>query len=343
MSRPVRPALRMAAFSVLFLVVPACLSDLPEPQARSVVRGPLPTRSQHPLALTQLALPPRRAATVPGGRAQKRLSLAWTSIFERSAIPDQSVQMDGEIGRAAFHWRHGLGPDTDLEAGVAVLYASSGFLDEFVEEFHQLTGLPGGGRVHHPQGQYQMTLGRNGRRIFDVQEDQLSLGDTSFVLTQRVRRENLDGPAVALRVGMELPTGHDQRGFSNGKLDWGAGLLLERSFDRLTLTGGIDWLHAPRPDSFEGSGVELDDRVSLKSGWEYRWNAWTSCLLQLDWTSAMTSDYDLEEINRETFDLGLGVATDLGPGLRWIFSIHEDLVAATGPDFGLYTALVWGF
>jgi hypothetical protein len=286
-------------------------------------------------------LPPRRAATVPEGHTESRLSLAWSSLFERSTIVNQAVAFDGEIGRAALHWRRGIGPDTDLELVTAALYASSGFLDGFVEEFHKTTALPGGGRSVAEEDQFEMRLARNGQSIFSVEEDRLSLGDSSVVLTQRLLREEEESPGVALRFGLEFPTGSEERGFGNGELDWGAGVLLEKSLDRLTLTGGVDWIHPQRPDSFVGSGVKLRDLISIKSGWEFRVSDATSLLLQLDWTSKMTSDYDLEEINRETFDLGLGLATELGGGVRWMFSIQEDLVAATGPDFGLFTALVW--
>jgi hypothetical protein len=75
---------------------------------------------------------------------------------------------------------------------------------------------------------------------------------------------------------------------------------------------------------------------------ELRWNDRLSLLTQLLWTSPLTSDIDLEEISREIFDLGLGAAYDMKSGGRLFVSFHEDLVAATGPDFSLLIGASWG-
>ncbi|HJO27059.1 MAG TPA: hypothetical protein QF730_07425, partial [Planctomycetota bacterium] len=65
-----------------------------------------------------------------------------------------------------------------------------------------------------------------------------------------------------------------------------------------------------------------------------RWNDRVSLLGQLIWASPPVTGYDLEEIDAEIIDLGLGAAWDLSDGSRLFCSLHEDLVAAAGGDFG---------
>ena len=44
-------------------------------------------------------------------------------------------------------------------------------------------------------------------------KDRIGFGDVPLVLTRAVRDEDAEGPGVALRVGVELPTGSEDRGF----------------------------------------------------------------------------------------------------------------------------------
>ena len=188
-----------------------------------------------------------------------------------------------------------------------------------------------------------MRLRRNGQLIFEVEEDRLQLGDMALTLTRSLRVEDASGPAVAVRAGLELPTGSEARGSSNGELDFAAGALAERSLGRWSLFGGLDLLLPGAADAFDGAGVELREMASVQLGVEYRWSDRMSLLGQVCWTSPMTRDYTFEELDREIFDLALGVAWDGPLGARYQAAFEEDVVSATGPDFGLLLGMSWGF
>ena len=53
--------------SVGALGIAGCASWAPTDDPEPVIRGPLPTRQQQPMALTLMAFRPRRAATQPQG------------------------------------------------------------------------------------------------------------------------------------------------------------------------------------------------------------------------------------------------------------------------------------
>ena len=178
---------------------------------------------------------------------------------------------------------------------------------------------------------------------YRLEEDRLGFGDVPVVLTHQVRTQDADGPAVAVRAGVELPLGSEGRGFGNGGVDWGVGALLERTWHRWSLFGGLNWISPHQGSSFKDAGVELLDRVELLFGSELRLGPRTSFLVQLSWIGPMTDSIPLEEIDREILDVGVGLARDLAGGGRWTVSFHEDAVAATGADFGVRLALDWGF
>lgn len=313
------------------------------PDPAHVVRGPLPIRNQHPVALTFLHLRPRRARVQPQGTATLAVDLAYASIFEDAAEPRQRVFFDGETARAAARLRYGVAPALDLEVEVAALYATSGFLDGFVGDFHDVTGLPDSGRRDSPPDQFRMRLRRNGQLIYDLEEDRVGFADVPLVATWQVRVEDEHGPAVAVRAGIELPTGSEDRGYGNGGLDFGGGVLFERSLGRWTVSGAVDLLVPDNPDAWDDAGVDVNNIVQLQAGAEYRLNDRVSLLVQVVHTSDMTDDFDVEEFNREILDLGLGAAWDAPGGAQIYAAFEEDLVSATGPDFGVILGVRWGF
>ena len=308
-----------------------------------IVRGPLPTRNQHPVSLTFLHMRPRRAVTTAPGRTELTLQGSYTSIYEVDSLPGQAIHFDGELAHAGLSLRRGIAEGTDLEVGLALAFATGGFLDRFVDGFHELFHLPNQGRDEAESDQFRMRLRRRGEEIYDLEEDHVGFGDVPIVVAHRLREEDERGPAVALRAGIELPTGSTDKGFGNGELDYGAGLLAERSLGRWTWTGALDVTVTGQPDAWSKGDVEANDLVHVQGGAEYRWSERLSLLAQVFWTSPMTDDYDLEEFNREIVDLAVGAAWGRPGGPRWFCAFQEDVIAATGPDFGFLLGVVWGF
>lgn len=308
-----------------------------------VVRGPLPTRNQHPVSLTFLHMRPRRAVALEPGQWEASVQGAYTSIYEAEVGAGQTVQMDGEIAHTAVRLRRGLGAHTDLEVEFAAAFASGGFLDSVVNHFHDWFGLPDQGRSDTEDDQNAMVLRRRGREIYALEEDTVGFGDVPVVLTHQIRVEDERGAAVAVRAGVELPTGDEDQGFGNGALDYGFGVLAERTRGRWTFTGALDVTFTGQPDAWSDADVEANDLGHVQFGVEYRWHDRLSLLGQLFLTSGMTDDYDIEEFGTEIFDLAIGAAWGGPTGARWFAAFQEDLIAATGPDFGVAVGVTWGF
>ncbi len=320
---------------VVLAVLCSCASSwgrTVEPLAK--VRGPLPTRIQQPVSLTRLSFRPRRPLAQPRGSVWYELQGTYTSIYEVDQEPGEHVGLDGEYGRLTARGRWALGRDSDLEVEVPVQYATSGFLDSIVNSFHEFFNLPVGGRDKAEDDQYEMRLRRAGQTVWSLEENQLALGDVPVIYTKVLRQEDDVGPALAWRLGLELPLGDEGLGISNGGLDSGLGILAERNLGRWTLSGAVDLLFADTPASFDGAPASFGEQLCLQFGGEYRWNDRVSLLGQLIWASPPVTGYDLEEIDAEIIDLGLGAAWDLSDGSRLFCSLHEDLVAAAGGDFG---------
>ena len=303
-----------------------------------VVRGPIPSRALEPVKLTYLAFRPRRAATLPEGATDLSVLSAYANIFEKSQVGGDEVAFDGEIWRTSFHLRRAVGPSADVEIELPVVYATSGFLDQFIESFHDFFGMPTGGREDSPPFEYDMRAVKGGTEAYHLEGNQVGMGDVPIVLTVSVLDESESTPALALRGGVELPTGSESDGFGNGAVDYGLGFLAERSWGRWTGTGAVDWVDTHSSESFEDAGVEADDSVDLQVGMEYRWNDDLSLVAGSVYTNAPTQDIDLEEISGDMLSLDLGVAWDLGESSRMLFVFSEDLITESAPDFTVTAA-----
>lgn len=299
------------------------------------------------MALTMMAFRPRRAETQDVGQWSTGLQLAWASIEERqhsSGGNNDSVVFDGETIRGTLRGRYGLRKDLDIEVELPFLWAGGGGVDSLVEDFHDLFFLPKGGRQLTEDDQFQMNVTSGGDVLYDLDGNSVRIQDVPIFLTYQLTKESSGVPALAARVGLELPIGSQERGYGNGALDYGAGLIGEKSTGRWTVSGGVDFVRAGDSDRLRRSnGHHFDPQVALALAGEYRWDDDWSLVAGLVWTSRMLHSISLEEINREVFDLGLGFIVDTGPGSRLAFSFHEDLVSATGTDVSFQLGWLLGY
>jgi hypothetical protein len=319
-----------------------CAVFVPTAHPTRVVRGPLGVKTGGPIVATLLQFRPRQAETTPPGRLRFECTSAYSSVFEDGTDGSSTVLFDGELLRTGFSFRTGVSPTTDVEIEVPIAYASSGFLDTFIESWHGALGLPNGGRKKRDKGAYDMHVEKDGQRVFELEPDRPALGDVPIVVTQRIAAEDVAGVSIDIRGGVELPTGSQSRGVGNGGFDWGGGALVEKSFDRFTLGAGAYFVEPPTADSFARADVETQQQSYVHAGLECRWNEWVSVVAGLRSSTPATRDVTIEEVNGRVLDLDAGfVFDDPQTERRFVLGLTEDLVSESGPDFTVFFA--WSF
>lgn len=328
--------------SLLSTLAASCRSLAPQSDPAHKLRGPLPTRVQHPLALTLPNLSPRSAQVQAKGAWTVGADFAYSSIFERSASSGSQVAFDAEVLRTSLRLRRGLGARVDLELQFAGVYGSGGFLDHFITEFHDFIGAPNQGRDTAPDNQFEARIERDGESVWSWNPDRAQLGDTLVVLTCGEEHLEEGEWGNAWRVGLDLPTGDEKSGAGSGSLDWIVGWSGEVGLGAATHFFGASYGVAQAPSGFARTSVELPARQALFYGVEWRWSDRLSWVFQFDFQSPLVNDLQLKEIDQPILDLGVGFVRDLGPDTRWWFSFHEDVLADSGPDFALHLGWGWG-
>jgi len=326
---------RIARAAALFALA-GCgsLARSKEDPAR-VVRGPIASRTQEPILLTHLAFRPRRAATQPEGTSSIAVQEAYSSIYQTGHTSTSEVTFDGELSRTSFALRRALSDRTDIEVEIAAVYATAGFLDSFVDAYHHVLGLPNENRSDRPKDAYEMKLVKDGNVAYSLESDELGVADVPIVVTHALAVESERTPAIALRAGIELPTGSDEKGFGNGKFDYGAGILAEKSFGRWTATGAVDYTWPGTSDSLDRAGISAEDGFDVQLGIEYRWNDRMSLLLGAILLPPVTRDVLVKQLDDQILSIDVGCAWDLGERSRLTIGLEEDAIANAGPDFTL--------
>lgn len=306
--------------------------------------GPLRYRTQHPLTMTFLDFESRSANTVGAGRVEVDSQLSYTSMFQTNVAPGASANFDGEWAEFSVHLRVGLTDRIELFATVPVRYTSSGFLDDFVEGYHDTFGLLQDGRDRFPSDQYAAQYDYDGRTIYRLREDTLGLGDVPIGIACRLVDEGDVVPAILGRVAIELPTGNEDDGFGNGQIDAGAGVVLEKSIGRFTIAAGADYTIIREASRMRGSGVDLDPLLGAFLSTELRLTTGFSAIVGLDYLSQPLSGFGrIKEARRDQLSLLIGGAFDLGGGAALGIDFVEDIVGDVGPDFTARVGLRFSF
>jgi hypothetical protein len=332
-----------AAFLCLLVVASGCSVLAPTSDPRRTVRGPLPVTTNGAINDTFLQFRPRRAATTATGAVDVSVMSEYSSLFVNGTGDNSTVVIDAELWRTGIAARTGLSPSTDLEIEVPIVYASGGFADDLIDGWHSLLGLPDGGRDKRPSNEFAVHVDRGGERAYELADNEVGLGDVPLIVTQRILDEAEHGVGVSLRAGVELPTGSESKGFGNGGIDWGGGVLAESTLGRFTLTGGAYHVITASSDGFDRAGIDALDQTEVHGGVEMRWNDSASLDLGLRWSTPVTRDIHIMEIDGDVLDLDVGWIEDFSNGSRLTLGFTEDLIAESGPDLTVFLGWSHGF
>lgn len=83
------------------------------------------------------------------------------------------------------------------------------------------------------------------------------IGDTFLDLSRRIVDETASLPGTSLHAGVKIPTADEDKGLGTGKVDYQAGVALNKEVGRWSLEGGIDYNILGEPDDYD-----LDNYIS---------------------------------------------------------------------------------
>lgn len=303
---------------------------------------PLSIVNTSPVILVHSRPAASSAAITPKDDLETSFIYEISSHFNQESSSKETVIFDGETTRLELSVKKGLGRDTDLELRVPFYDHDGGSLDGFIEDWHDLFGLPQNHRddVAHNRLLYFYRYQGETRLLF--QEPASGMGDVQLIFTRELldtANEGLEN--LSLKLAVKLPTGDASKLTGSESLSVSAWLTGDRQTSWFDVPGrtyaslGVMVLEegevlSQQQNNFVafgslGTGIVVNEMVSLQT--------------QLDASTPFYDDSDFEDISGFTLQLTLGGNLRFGDGLSLDLGVVEDLSVHASPDVILHMNL----
>jgi len=303
-------------------------------------KGPLTFRNQNPIYLEFLNLTPARAVTLPKGEISLRMDNTYSNIFEQGFGNNTAVLLDTELLRTAFHLDAGIYEKMEVGIEVPFLHFQRGFLDSFLQNYHNAFGFPNAGRETVANDGFAYILTEGGATVYNVPMTSYGLGDITLDFKHNFLDEGDRSPAAAWLFYLKLPTGNRQNGMGSGNPDFGFGAAMEKSYERwhgyFNLAYFVNGGHAAIQKYMN------DIYFSYVTGGEFSISKPVSIVAQLNGGTPLLKGTGMIQWDWPPMDLQAGLKGSHplqkgeGPSLEWQLGFSEDLIA-DGPSIDITT------
>lgn len=300
----------------------------------------MPVRDQQPAQLTVLHMDPQGASPLPKGVVQARADAAYSSLFSGGAGGGNTFFMDGEILRTDLRARVGLGDGVEVAIELPFAHTSGGFLDQFLIDYHRFFGFPDQDRSTSPIDQWQVRATHQGNTVYEMDQSELALLDVPLTVSWAFLPVTQQRPwGLAVRAGIEAPTGDADRGFGNGGVDGAIGMSGELRQGPLALTAHVQHTFAATPDRASHGGIEFGDVTSGGLEAELALTDTVSLLVQTEAESATLRELGFSHVADPHWLLWTGGRFWLSEQVQLEVGFAEDLSAYVTPDFTAWLGL----
>lgn len=273
------------------------------------------------------------------GRYETGFSFNLSNNFTLDDDADESVFIDGETYRTTFRLRRGFGHG--FEAGAELSYVShdGGFMDSFIESWHDTFSLPNGNRDDYGRDDLRYEYVRNGDALVDISSPESGPGDMTLTFGYAPRA--FEGERTfAVRAALKLPTGDSEKLTGSGSTDLALFIsgrdCLSLSEYNIALLGTAGLLLMTDGDVLPDMQKNAVFFGSMGAGW--RLSPSFRPKMQVDWHSPFYENTDMKQLGSWSAQLTFG-AEVLFSGFVLDIGLSEDIVVDTSPDVVFHAAI----
>ncbi len=296
---------------------------------------PFHTQNQSPVVQI-FGLPSMGSAeTVAYGKAEGNIILDHASHYAKDSNPRENILLDGESTRITLEGRYGIAGG--LEAGLEIpfIILGGGFLDSFIEGYHNTFGFPQGSRDQAPQNRLSYQYRRDGQERLLVDKASYGLGDIRLMGAWQLYQETPGQPrAVALRASLKLPTGDSDQLHGSGSTDFSLWVTATDGYKlgkgQLTLFGAAGIMAMTDGQVLRDQQRHWVGYGGLGVGWSPL--HWLALKIQTLFHTPFYQESDLRQLNAVSAQLTMGGTLALSDRLTLDLGITEDIVVSTAPD-----------
>lgn len=286
--------------------------------------GPLQVKNQYPIFMHADA-PYVEAASMENSFSA---SLSHSSTYTVQSSGHWDIDQDMEVTELNLRYKKVIADSVEIGVDLPIVSLSGGFMDGFLDSYHNTLGLPDYGRSARPDNDFLYEIRRDGRLIVKGKSG-LGLGDIR--LTAKKPLIASDDMKLSLRGDIELPTGSAKKGYGSGSIDAGVAVL----FDRKISDDFMAYLNlgAVFPGDLKGyEDIDLENFIHGGVAVETTFKKDLSLIAQLQAQSRIYPKTDLLAVDRAAYLLSFGGRYVYGRDL-FELSFSEDINSSGAPDF----------
>ena len=160
------------------------------------------------------------------GQHHHQLIMEIANNFTDEVRNGVGLFLDGETAVASYRFQRAVGAGWELGVEVPYVTHYGGFLDPFIDDFHELFGFPDGNRDTASRGELDFFVRLDGESVAMFTQSRHGLGDVRLQLGRQLWTRA--ATAGALRFQLKAPTGDLQQLTGSGGWDGAAWLELEQ-------------------------------------------------------------------------------------------------------------------
>ncbi len=327
--------------SLLYLLILA--SGISHAGAFSTEVRPLYSFNQSPLIQIYGLPAVGEARVLAQDESDLALRLQISNNFTGAQSASEYLVLDGETHRLALAWRQGLGDGREWGFELPYLWYTGGFLDTYIERFHDSSSLPQGGRTDVPLNRVNYRYVRHGVNLINVTHPVNGPGDPRLLGAIQIGSHETSGVATALRASLKLPTGKESELLGSGSTDLALWLSLATThpLDQWNMYGGGGVMYMT-----EGRVLPLQQRNHVAFATLGISRMIFPHLIVSGQLDAQTPFYDrthFRQLNSYPVQGLVGARWELVPRKFLEFSISEDLMVDTSADVVFTLSLILAF
>jgi Protein of unknown function (DUF3187) len=276
--------------------------------------------SRTPLGFEPYRLPRPRGWSVG-------LALDYASAVEYFQAEGASYVLDAELLRLRLRVARDVSSSMFLMADAAAQGSYAGFLDGFLNWYHDLLGITLEARELRPNNSFLYQLALPDGSVRTRRSSDLYFGDLHLAAGVRA------GHHVQAIATVALPTSTAPVGYGRGVVGWGLETTVRAPVARpLVYEGGLGVGYTPAHGDL--SDFQRTTFVSASSGMRWRFWGRQSLYGNVFYHSPYYHDTTIPALDRRelSFDFGWMLATKRGP--EWRLGLTEDL-EPSGPGIDL--------
>ena len=270
------------------------------------------------------------------------ISVENSSFAVKEKINNDQLTLDGEIAKVSINYFRKVSDNLTLNVSLPIYSFNKGFLDNPIEQWHNLFGLSDGSRVDLPKSQlnFEVLSDSNKERIQDYN---IGIGDIQISTKLNFYSKNRSD--LYLITSLEIPTGSIKKYFGNDEFDGLIALNLKNHLkDNLVINSvfGVSIINQNRNFVLRERNTSYFSKVLLS--WKPQYFLSRKSINPLIYKinfevfePKIKSDF--KTLGDEYYVFGLGATFEFAKDKYFNFGFSEDLKVNSSADF----SFIFGF